>query len=164
MPGRQYTAPLNITTGLPTPAQIDIFEILAGTGKPLRLVGFELGQSSEVGDAQEEQLVLILKRCTGTVTSGSGGGTPTFQPTNHGDAAAGATIETGNTTKLVVGTGTIVELARFAWNVRSPLPELMPEQMQWTIDAGTRLVLELATTPADAITSAQGWVAIEEII
>jgi hypothetical protein len=164
MPGRQYTAPLNITTGLPTPAQIDIFEILAGTGKPLRILSWELGQSSETGDAQEEQLTLILKRATGTVTSGSGGATPTFQAVNHGDAAAGATIETGNTTKLVVGTGTVVELARFAWNVRAPQPAIFIPEIRWTVDAGGRLVLELATTPADAITSGQGWVAIEEII
>lgn len=164
MPGRQYTASINITTGLPTPAQIDIFEILAATNKPLRLLCFELGQTSEVGDAQEEQLTLVLKRATGTVTSGSGGGTPTFQPVNHNDGAAGATIETGNTTKLVVGTGVITELARFVWNVRMTIPQIFIPEVRWSVGPADRLVLELATTPADAITSAQGWVAIEEVV
>lgn len=160
--GRGYVAPLNITTGLPTPAQIDVFELLAGTGKPLRLLGFEIGQTSEVGDAQEEVLTLVLKRVTGAPTSGTGGGTSTFQPCEPNDPTVGATLETGNTTKLTGGTS--VELMRFAWNVRTGVPYTpIPEAMA-SLDAGTRFVLELVTTPADAITAAVGRVEILELI
>ena len=94
---------------------------VAATGKPLALLGFELFQTSEVGDAQEEQLELVLKYMTGAVTSGSGGPTaPTFRPKQPNDTAAGATIEHGNTTKATGGTS--VTWARFSWNVRQSLP------------------------------------------
>jgi hypothetical protein len=52
--GREYIAELNLSTAIT--AQVDIFEILAASGKPFALLGFELFQTSEVGDAQEEQL------------------------------------------------------------------------------------------------------------
>ncbi|MDX3101751.1 hypothetical protein [Nonomuraea angiospora] len=159
--GRPYMAPINVAAHT---AQLDYFELLAGTtpNRPLLLHGFELGQSSEFGDAQEEELVLVLKRVTGSPTSGSGGGTSTFQPLNPNDPAAGATLETGNTTKLTGGTS--VELARFSWNVRSSLLYLPTPELRITLDAGTRLVLEEVTTPADSITGPIGWISIEEIM
>ncbi|MGW5259690.1 hypothetical protein ACWEQG_01865 [Microbispora sp. NPDC004025] len=157
--GRMYSAPINV--GAHT-AQIDYFELLAAAGKPLLLHGFELGQATEVGDAQEEQLVLVLKRITGAPTSGSGGGTSTFAPLTPNDTAAGATLETGNTTKLTGGTS--AELARFAWNVRAPLLYLPPPEGRITLDAGTRLVLEETTTPADSVTGPVGWILVEELV
>lgn len=158
--GRAYTAAVNISASFT--AQIDMFELLAASGKPLVLTGFELGQTSEVGDAQEEVLTLILKRITGSPTSGSGGGTSTFQPCRPNDTAAGATLETGNTTKLTGGTS--AELVRFGWMIRqSVLYQPIPEVMH-VIDAGTRAVLELATTPADSISTVQGWVSIVELV
>lgn len=162
IPARAYSAPINIATAFT--AQIDIFELLAGTGKPMVLLGFEIGQTTEVGDAQEEQLTLVLKYATGTVTSGSGGGTATFQRSTPNDVAAAATLETGNTTKLAVGTGTVVELKRFAWNVRQPLTYVPVPESRHVADAGGRLVLELATTPADSIGGVQGYVEIAELI
>lgn len=157
--GRVYTAPISVSAHT---AQIDFFELLAASGKPLLVHGFELGQSTEVGDAQEEMLNLALKRVTGSPTSGSGGGTPTFQPLTPNDAAAGATLETGNTTKLTGGTS--VELMRIVWNVRSTYLYLPTPEMRITLDAGTRLVLEETTTPADSITGPIGWITIEELV
>ena len=158
--GRMYSAALNV--GAHT-AQIDFFELLAASGKPLLLHGFELFQTTEIGDAQEKQLLLVLKRVTGSPTSGSGGPTsPTFQPLCPNDTAAGATIEHGNTTKLTGGTS--VELKRFSWNVRSSLLYLPPPEGRITLDASTRLVLEELTTPADSITGPVGWVLIEELV
>lgn len=157
---RSYVAPINISTAFT--AQIDVLEILAGTGKPGILLGFELGQPSEVGDAQEEQLTLVLKRVTGAPTSGSGGGTSTFQSTRPNDTSAGLTIETGNTTKLTGGTS--VDLLRWDWNVRQSLPYIPVPESRIVFDAATRLVLELVTTPADSISGIQGWVSVGEII
>lgn len=159
-PARCYTAGINITAAFT--AQIDVFELLAATGKPLVLISFELGQISEVGDAQEEGLTLLLKRVTGAPTSGSGGGTSTFQPLVPNDAAAGATLETGNTTKLTGGTS--VDLARFDWNVRTSLPYIPVPEERITLDAGTRLVLELVTTPADSISGVHGRISIGELV
>jgi hypothetical protein len=158
--GRVYTAEINISTAFT--AQIDVFEVLAASGKPFRVLGFELGQVSEIADAQEEGLNLVLKRITASPTSGSGGGTSTFLPVTPNDTAAGATIETGNTTKLSGGTS--VNLKRFAWNIRGPLPYTPIPESLITIDAATRLVLELTTTPADSISGIFGWIEIEELV
>lgn len=157
--GRMYSAAISVAAHT---AQVDYFELSAASGKPLLLHGVELGQTTEIGDAQEEMLSLVLKRITGSPTSGSGGGAPTFQPLTPNDTAAGATLETGNTTKLTGGTS--VELARFSWNVRSPLLYLPPPEGRITLDASTRLVLEELTTPNDSITGPVGWVLIEELV
>jgi hypothetical protein len=157
--GRRYTAPINI--GAHT-AQLDVFELLAGSGKPVRLLCVELGQSTELGDAQEEMIPLVLKRVTGAPTSGSGGSTPTLQPVLASGAASGATLETGNTTKLTGGTS--AELARFIWNVRAGLLYQPPPEEQIVADAATRLVLEEVATPADSITGPIGRIVFEEIV
>ena len=157
---RAYTAPINISTAFTT--QIDVFELLAATGKPGILLGWEFGQTSEIGDAQEEQLTLVLKRVTGAPTSGSGGGTPTFQSTRPNDTAAGLTLETGNTTKLTGGTS--VEMGRIPWNLRMPCLYVPVPEERIMFDAGTRLVLELVTTPADSIAGIQGRISAGEII
>jgi hypothetical protein len=157
---RSYTASINISSAFT--AQIDIFELLAAANKPGLLLGFEIGQTSEVGDAQEEMLTVVLKRVTGAPTSGSGGGTSTFQSTRPNDTAAGFTLETGNTTKLTGGTS--VELARWAWNLRQTLLYVPIPEEQIFIDQATRLVLELVTTPADSIAGIQGRIAVGELI
>lgn len=157
---RSYVAPINISAAFT--AQIDIFELLSATGKPGVLLGFEFGQTSEIGDAQEEMLTLVLKRVTGAPTSGSGGGTSTFISTRPNDTAPGITLETGNTTKLTGGTS--VEVGRFAWNLRMPLLYVPVPEERIVFDAVTRLVLELVTTPADSIAGVQGRISVGEII
>lgn len=157
---RSYVAPINISSAFT--AQIDIFELLSAAGKPGILLGFELGQVSEVGDAQEEILTLVLKRVTGAPTSGSGGGTSTFISTRPNDTAPGVTLETGNTTKLTGGTS--VELARFDWNVRVGVLYVPVPEERIVFDAATRLVLELVTTPADSISGVHGRISVGEII
>lgn len=157
---RRYIAPINISSAFTT--QIDFIELLAGTGKPLTILGWEFGQTSEVGDAQEEWLVFAMKRVTGSPTSGTGGGTPTIQTLAPNDTASGATLETGNTTKLTGGTS--AELGRLPWNVRqSCMYRPVPEE-RVVVDAATRFVLELVTTPADSIASVQGWITIAELV
>jgi hypothetical protein len=158
---RRYVAPIRITTAFT--AQIDIFELLAATGKPGILIGWEFGQTTEIGDTQEEQLTMVLKRVTGAPTSGSGGGTSTFQSASGGnDTAAGLTMETGNTTKLTGGTS--VDMGDFQWNVRMNCLYVPVPEERITFDAGTRLVLELVTTPADSIGGIRGRIAVGEII
>lgn len=157
---RTYIAPINITAAFT--AQIDIFEMLSASGKPGILLGWEFGQTSEVGDAQEEWLELVLKYVTGAPTSGSGGGTSTFRPTNPNNTAAGLTLETGNTTKLTGGTS--VELARFPWNVRQTCLYVPVVEERFVFDAATRLVLELVTTPADSIAAVKGRLVAGELV
>lgn len=153
------TFPINISAAFST--QIDVFELLSSSTQPVDLLGWELGQTTEVGEAQEEILTLILKRVSGSPTSGSNGGTSTGRTTVPG-GTVGATLETGNTTKLSGGTSE--ELARFAWQVRQPhLYQPTPDEII-TIAPSTRLVLELATTPADQIGGIVGRLIVAEIL
>ncbi len=151
--------PINISAAFS--AQIDIFELLSSSTQPLDLLGWEIMQTTEVGDAQEEVLTLVLKRITGAPTSGSGGGTPTGRSTVPG-GTVGATLETGNTTKLTGGTSE--ELSRFGWQLRQAhLYQPTPDEII-TIAPATRLVLELATTPADQIGGIVGRLIIAELL
>lgn len=138
-------------------AQQDFFELVAAAGKPLRILGYELSQSSDVGDAAEEGLSVLLK--SGSTTSGSGGSTPTPTPNNVTDTAAGFTAEANNTTKA--SAGTIVTHHATNWNVRQALLVMYPEKLQPEIAGGRRATLELGTTPADSLTCS-GTIWVEE--
>lgn len=158
--GRMYQASFNIAAHT---AQIDYFELLTITEKPVLVHAFEIGQLTEVGDAQEEMLALILKRITGAPTSGSGGSSAAAgNVLVPNDTAGSATLEFGNTTKLSGGTS--VELARIAWNVRSNYLWMPPPEGRITVGGATRLVLEEATTPADSVTGPVGWILYEELV
>jgi len=128
----------------------DLLEILPADDKPVRLRGLLLSQISEVGDAAEEGLRIDVIRLPGTVTSGSGGLTPTPIPPDSADAAAGAAIETGNTT-IATTTGTAVTLATFGWNVRnSPFDFWWPDDRFCPkVKQGEALVVRMQTTPGD---------------
>jgi hypothetical protein len=138
--------------------QQDFFEILAASNRVVRLHAIELEQTTEVGDAQEEGLAIILKRGVGSVTSGSGGSTGNPSALDAGDTAFAGTVEINNTTKMAVGSGTIVFIGNWAWNVRIPFLKLFTPELRPLIKGGDRLAVELATTPADSITlSANIW-------
>lgn len=158
MLGRAYRAPINIGS---TTAQIDMFELITTSAMPVAVCGFHLAQTSEVGDAQEEQLSMVLKYITGSPTTGSGGSTSTPRPVLPSDTAAVTTLKTGNTTKLTGGTS--VELARYAWNVRQDFPITWIPEMWQILGVSTRLVLELVTTPADAINGIFGSIEFVEL-
>lgn len=149
--GRGYRCPLNVGS---FSAQIDVFDLTSSSTKPLAVCGFHLGQPSDVGDAKEEQLVLVLKAVTGSPTAGSGGTVAqTPRPVNPGDTASAA-YAYGNTTKLTGGTS--VELTRYSWNTRQDFPITWIPEMWQGIGLSTHLVLELVTTPARTITGLVG--------
>ena len=150
-----YTVPF---VGVAVTAQQDLFELVAAAAKPLLVLGFGLSQSTELGDAQEEQLSIILK--SGQTTSGSGGTTPTPVPADSTGSAAGFTAEVNNTTKA--SAGTILTHYPYTWNVRGPFDIILPEPMQLLMAAGRRFTLELASTPADSITM-NGYMVVQEI-
>lgn len=131
---------------------IDFFEITAAAGKPIALLGLDIGQATELGDAAEEQIRWFIKRASGSYTSGSGGSTPTPAPINPNDASVGFSVESLNTTQLVVGSGALTTLHASTFNVRVGL------QMFWTpetapIAGGSQaLVVGLAAAPADSVT------------
>lgn len=154
--GRMYSVSFK---GVAVTAQQDLFEILAATGKPIVIHGWQLSQETEVGDAAEEMCRIVLNRGVG-VTSGSGGSTATPAPRDVSDTASGATVEINNTTKMTGGT--ITELETINWNVRVPHVMLYPPEMRPRIHPGDRLSMELETTVADSVT-VSGTVWFEEV-
>jgi hypothetical protein len=157
--GRFYTATFKAVA---VTAQQDYFEILCPTDAVTVIHSWTLSQSTEVGDSAEEMLVITTNRGVGSVTSGSGGSSVTPQPIEDGDPAYGGTIEANNTTKMVVGTGTLEELEVHAWNVRVPYEMVYTPETRPVISPGNRWTIELETTPADSITT-NGMVILEEI-
>lgn len=151
---RMYTVQFN---GVAVTAQQDFFEITAAAGKNLRLRAIHLSQSSDVGDAAEEGLSVLVK--SGQTTSGSGGSAGTAVPLNVTDAAAGFSSEVNNTTKA--STGTIVTHMATNWNVRMPLDIIFPPEMCVELTGSRRGTVELATTPADSLTCS-GYIVVEE--
>jgi len=150
-----YTAIFNAVT---VTAQQDLFELNVPTDAIVLIHAIELSQSSEIGDAQEEGLNLLMKR--GATTSGSGGTVPTSQPLETGSSAFGGTVEVNNTTKATAGT--IVTLRAENWNVRMPYLWLPTPEMRFILGPSSRFTVELATTPADAITMS-GTLTFEEL-
>lgn len=146
MLGRAYSAIFNAVA---VTAQQDLFEVNAAAAKPVELLGILLSQSSEVADAAEEMLNILIK--TGPTTSGNtGGSAPTAIPRVTGDAAFAGNIEINNTVKATGGT--IVTHDVFNWNIRVPFHMIWIPEMTIQIVGGGRLTVELATTPADSIT------------
>lgn len=139
-------------------AQVDIFEVNVASTKVVRLFEVHLSQLTEIGDAQEEMLSILIKE--GATTSGSGGSTPTAVPATKGDAGYAGTIETHNTTKATGGT--IVTHVSVNWNIRVPLDIIFTPETVITLPPSSRLTVELATTPADSVTFG-GYIVFEEI-
>lgn len=139
-------------------AQVDILEVVAHSARPLIMTELHLYQSTEVGDAAEEQLQILVK--SGQTTSGSGGSSVTPVPNDSPGNAAGFTAEIMNTTKA--SAGTIVTHAPISWNIRGPLDLTETDLGQIVLAAGRRATVELATTPADSVTIG-GYAVFQEI-
>lgn len=147
---RLYAVTFTAAT-LPATNALDVFEISPADDKPVRFAGLTLdnvGVAADAGDAQEELLSVAVIR--GYTSSGSGGSTPTPVPLDPNSAAAAFTAETNNTT--VANTGTTTTPAAFGWNVRVPLREFWPEELQpQASQANTTMVVRIAAGGADTI-------------
>lgn len=131
----------------------DLFLLLPASNKPIKLRGFTIGQSSEFGDAQEEDVRVTVRRFSATVTNGSGGTTPTPNPMDSADAAAGFTAHTNDTTVATTnGTGVILE--ELAWNERNTPYEHWYPDTNYCPKAknGEALIVRAETTVADDVT------------
>jgi len=145
MNGRIYTV---VFSAVAVSAAQDLFEITPADDKPIEIVGIELGQSSDAGDAADELLQISIIR--GHTTSGSGGSAPTPTPMSPAEAAAGFTAEVNNTT--VATTGTTTTLTTTCWNVRAGYIQWFPEGMRPSATQANTTIVVRQTAPADAIT------------
>lgn len=147
MPGRIYTIS---TRGVSVSAAQDLLEHLVAADQVVELVEAHFTQSSDAGDSESEQLDISIRRVTGAPTSGSGGSTPTPQPAVDGGVAASGTTEANNTTQLSGGTNNILHAEAF--NVMAGWHFIPPPESRFVFGGQTRLVIELESAPADAVT------------
>ena len=131
----------------------DIFQLNPATNKPVRLVGFRLGNSTEVGDVGEEGVEFQLMHMTGTVTDGAGTGSTLVTPSpvpRPGGTAAGFTARVNSPTVATTsGTTTVTEY--LGWiNRVTPLDVFYPDT-KWANEAiaGEALILRMNSTLAD---------------
>lgn len=155
--GRMYTVVFDL---IGVTAQQDFFELTSSATKAYKLHSVYVGQSSDAGDAQDEQLAWRIQYGTSGTTSGSGGASVTPTGVDHNDAAAGLTAERNNTTKM--SSGTITQKHADAFNARAGLIYRPTPEERFVFGGGARLTIELATTPADSLTMS-GTAYIEEI-
>lgn len=149
--GRRYTIPASFTL-TNAGGDVDLMEIIPASAKPISLVGLKISQSSEVAEAQEEELRIQIVRLPATVTSGSGGSSPTVAKVKRLAADAGVTAEVNNTT-LATSSGTAVVLEEFGWNERaSPIEMWWDEASQYDVISGEVLCIRCQTTAADDLT------------
>lgn len=142
-------APTAVTT------LVDLFEIVPAAATVVKILGFEISQTTEFGDAEDEMLGLVMN--TGFTSSGSGGSSATPAPLDTGASAAGFTAETLNTTQASTS-GTAV--FRSAFNVRGGYSMMFPGGMEVTTQ--DRVVLALTAAPVDSI-DLTGTMWIEEL-
>lgn len=144
---RIYTAQFN---GVAVTAQQDFFEIVAPSTAAILIHDLWLGQTTELGDAAEEALLLLMK--SGQTTTGSNGSAPAKVPRSVASSASGATVAANNTTKA--SAGTIVTHGGFppVWNIRVPYQMIWTPETRPLLAPSRRWTFELASTPADSIT------------
>lgn len=139
----------------------DLLEVLPASNKPVRLVGWIIGQTTELGDTAEESIRLTINRLAATVTSGNGTSV-TPVPSDGNDTAAGFTAECNGAT-VATTSGALTVLEESAWNIRAtPFERWIPEEMRPRMVSGEALVIRCESTPTDDITIAMTFF-IEEL-
>lgn len=155
MASRIYTVPIDAVAAT---TAFDPWEFNAGSAAVVRLISAFLAQSTDFGDAEDEQLRIRIIRAAST--SGSGGSTTTAQPMVVGDTAFTGTCETMNTTVATGGTPVVLKCDGF--NIRAGWVYRPTEREILSIAPSGRLVINMPSTPTDSITFS-GYAVIEEI-
>lgn len=157
--GRPYSLAFQAQTIAAASGDYDLFEISPADDRPIRLHHLHLGQTSELGDAQEEELRIAIVR--GHATTGNGTST-TPAKISPGDAASVATCKTVGST--IASAGTAVTLDEHIWNIRSPFELIwLPEDRPVVSQAEGLLVVRLMAAVADDMTMS-GTLYFEEMV
>ena len=151
---RMYRCPYQGTiTSAGTDTDLIILE--PADDKPVRLAGWILGQTSELGDAAEEAIRITLRHMTATVTK-TGGTSVTGVANRPGttDVVAAAFTATANCTTVATSSGTSTIMEELAWNVRSsPWERFIPEEMRPAAIQGEALIVRMESTLTDDISA-----------
>ena len=133
----------------------DLLSVQPASNKPVKLRGLLLSQASEVGDAQEEDVRITIRRMTATFTVGSGGSAITAAAPVHdsADIAWGFTARCNDTT-VATTSGTNQVLAEIGWNERATPYEIWFPDPQFAPKAKNTegLIIRMETTIADDLT------------
>lgn len=155
---RLYTVPIDNQSIANASGDYELFELDPATDKPIEICGWDLGQISELQEAQEEQLRMTIVR--GHTTDGTGGSSVTPVPIMGTDTAAGFTADIARTAIASGGTGTV--MWAFAMNVRSGHQwGPVPEGYGFFHGGANLIVMRLATAVADDLTF-QGSIMVRE--
>jgi hypothetical protein len=144
--GRLFTSCFQAVT---VSAAQDLFALHASSTVPLLIHSCVIGQSSDFGDAQDENLRIRIRR--GMTSNGTGGTTPAMNPVDAREATAATATCRANDTTAASG-GTIVEMWEETFNVRAGYVWLPTPAMQLTCAVSTRIAFNLPAAPADALT------------
>jgi len=139
----------------------DLFELLAPTDAAAILISARFGQQTDQGDASAEMLPIEFIVGKGTVTAGSGGSAGVEEPL-EGVTAAGGVVLLNNTTRMVVGTGSLHTMLADAWNIQiGYLYQPVPEE-RIIVSPGNRVTVAIAAAPGSAI-SMSGTIVWDEV-
>lgn len=157
--GQMFTLTFQDETILNADGDIDVWEVIPATDRPIWIAGFVLSQNEELGDAAEEQLRWSIIR--GFTTSSNGTST-TARPV--GDSAITSAFTAERLGEIVAVTGTPHFGHSDGWNVRQPLLWLPPENMWIKCDAGdNRIVVRIEEAVADDISGVNSTLYVWEV-
>ena len=146
--GGIYSAPLD---ALAFTTATDVFEFTVATDRPVVIYGMTLGQTTDLGDANEEVLRIGLYR---DATAGATGTSLTEAVyTNESAQAAVSLAVVANRGTASTG-GELIDI--IPWNIRIPLfwfpiPELRPKFSAIAAEGPTS-TFRLLAAPADSVT------------
>lgn len=152
---RIYRVPFVATTVTNAGGNNDLWTLTPADDKPIHLMGFRLGQVSEVADAQEEGVDITIVHLAATVSAGTGGSAVTPVPRDPGisDLAAGFTARI-NDTAIATSSGTTTVMEPLGWNLRNTPFEVWFPDIDYapTARQASALAIRMNTTLADDIT------------
>jgi len=132
----------------------DIFQIEAGTSKPIIIHSVEFGQVSDLGDANAEGLTVLFRNRITTAITDAGGEVAV----NKSDTAFGGNVNV-NQTAATGGASTIYGVP---WNTAIPYIKVWTPETRPRIEPGDAFTVNLNDAPADSIT-VLGTVEFEEL-
>ena len=148
--GRIYSVAFENSAYTTANGNYDFFELDPAADKPIEIVAIYISNTTEFGDAQEEQVRWTINRWTGgTFTSGNGTGT-TPRPLDINDVAASGAFEVTGAT-VATSTGTLHLMHADTFNIRTGLQYIPPPEMRVRIGgtANEASTVRMESTLAD---------------
>jgi len=124
----------------------DIFELTCAATARAEILMMELGQTTDLGDAQEEVLRIGLYR---GATAGATGTALTEQPYADSNDGAAESAVVANRGTASTG-GTLLQI--ITWNIRIPTQWIWIPEMRPVAELSTVITFRLLTAPTDSIT------------